>query len=185
MLDMFRHPDKVEAACEKLLPMMLRVGLSAKARGVPRCFIPLHKGLDGFMSPDQFNRFFWPTLKALAEGLIAEGVTPCLFWEGNVESRLETIADIPAGKAVYGFEQTDMFKAKEVLGEVVCLKGAVPLSLLATGSPDEVRVYCRKLIEVVGRDGGFIMDASTVLDDAKPANVKAMFQATREYGVYR
>jgi uroporphyrinogen-III decarboxylase len=58
------------------------------------------------------------------------------------------------------------------------------LSLLATGSPDDIRAYCKKLIDVVGREGGFIMDASTVLDDAKPENVKAMFEFTKEYGRY-
>ena len=77
-----------------------------------------------------------------------------------------------------------MFKAKEILGDTVCLKGNVPLSLLIAGKPDDVKAYCRKLIDVVGAGGGFIMDSSTVIDDAKPENVKAMFDFTKEYGVY-
>jgi hypothetical protein len=184
MLDMFRRPNKLLDALEKLYPTMLEMGLAAKGRGIPRVFIPLHKGLDGFMSPTQFKKFFWPTLKRLVEDLIAGGCTPYLFWEGDVGSRLEIIADIPKGKAVYGFERTDMFRAKEVLGGIVCLKGNVPLSMLKTGTSDEVKAYCKKLIDVVGKDGGFIMDASTVVDDAKPDNLKAMFAFTKEYGVY-
>ncbi|MDP6179562.1 MAG: uroporphyrinogen decarboxylase family protein [Desulfatiglandales bacterium] len=184
MLDMFRRPDKLLETTEKLLPMMLKLGLTAKARGVPRVFIPLHKGLDGFISQDQFKTFYWPTLKKLIEGLIKEDCTPFVFWEGDVESRLEMIGDIPSGKAVYGFEQTDMFKAKEVLGDNVCLKGNVPLSLLAAGTSDDVKGYCKKLIDVVGKGGGFIMDSSTVIDDAKPENVKAMFEFTKKYGSY-
>jgi uroporphyrinogen-III decarboxylase len=184
MLDMFRRPNKLLDALEKLYPTMLEMGLAAKARGIPRVFIPLHKGLDGFMSPAQFKKFFWPTLKRLIEDLIAGGCTPYLFWEGDVGSRLEIIADIPKGKVVYGFERTDMFRAKEVLGGIVCLKGNVPLSMLKTGTPDEVKAYCKKLIDVVGKDGGFIMDASTVVDDANPDNLKAMFAITKEYGVY-
>jgi hypothetical protein len=185
MLDMFRRPEKLLAALEKLYPLMVDMGLAARDRGVPRVFIPLHKGLDGFMSPVQFKKFFWPTLKRLIEVLIAGGCTPNLFWEGDVTSRLEIIGDIPKGKAIYSFERTSMFRAKEVLGGVVCLKGNVPLSMLKTGTPDEVKGYCRKLIDVVGKDGGFIMDASTVVDDAKPENLKAMFQFTKEYGVYQ
>jgi uroporphyrinogen-III decarboxylase len=184
MVDMFRQPDKLLEATEKLLPMMLKVGLTAKERGVPRVFIPLHKGLDGFMSPEQFKTFYWPTLKKLIEGLIEEDCTPIVFWEGDVASRLEIIVDIPPGKAIYGFERTDMFKAKEVLGDTVCLKGNVPLSMLVTGTPNEIKEYCKKLIDVVGKGGGFIMDGSTTLDDAKPENVKAMFEVTKEYGVY-
>jgi uroporphyrinogen-III decarboxylase len=137
------------------------------------------------MSLEQFKKFFWPTLKKLVEGLIEGGCTPNLFWEGDVASRLEVIRDIPRGKAIYSFERTNIFRAKEILGDTVCLKGNVPLSLLATGTPDDVKQYCKKLIDVVGKGGGFIMDSSTVIDDAKPENLKAMFDFTREYGVYR
>ncbi|GAI27983.1 unnamed protein product, partial [marine sediment metagenome] len=98
--------------------------------------------------------------------------------------RLEIISDIPKGKAVYHFECTDIFKAKEILGDRVCIRGNVPLSLLCTGTPEEVKDYCKKLIDVVGKDGGFIMDAGATLDDAKPENVKAMCDFTKEYGVY-
>jgi uroporphyrinogen-III decarboxylase len=56
--------------------------------------------------------------------------------------------------------------------------------MLATGGPEDVRAYCRKLIDVCGKDGGFIMNSSTGLCDAKPENVRAMFDFTREYGVY-
>jgi uroporphyrinogen-III decarboxylase len=184
MLDMFRRPDKVVEACEKLLPIMLKTGLAAKARGHKRVFIPLHKGLDGFMSPEQFNIFYWPTLKELVIGLIDEGLNPFLLWEGDCTSRLEAIADIPKGKAVYWFERTDIFKAKEILGDTVCLRGNVPLSILVSGTPDDVRGYCKRLIDRVGKDGGFILDASTVLDDARPENVKAMIDFTKEYGIY-
>ncbi len=56
--------------------------------------------------------------------------------------------------------------------------------LLMAGTPDEVKAHCKKLIDGVGRDGGYILDACSGLDDAKPENVKAMFEAVREYGVY-
>lgn len=185
MLDMYRRPDKVVKACEKLLPIMFETAINAtRASGNPRVFIPIHKGLDGFMSEDQFKRFFWPTLRELMITLIEAGCNPCPLWEGDCTSRLPVIRDIPPGKACYAFEATDMVKAKEILGETVCIRGNVPLSIVATGTPDDVISYCKNLIDKAGRDGGFIMDTSTGLDDAKPENVKAMFDFTREYGVY-
>lgn len=184
MLDIFRRPEKLIQATERLLPIMLRIGLSAKERGVSRVFIPLHKGLDGFMSQDQFKTFYWPTLKKLIEGLIEGGCTPMVFWEGDVTRRLEIIGDIPRGKAIYSFERTDMVAAKDVLGDVVCLKGNVPLSILIMGSSEEVKGYCKKLIDVVGKGGGFILDSATNLDDANPENVKVMYEFTKEYGRY-
>jgi uroporphyrinogen-III decarboxylase len=186
MLDMYRCPDQLHDALEKVYQMMLRLGLSApKLPGVHLVFIPLHKGLDGFMSLDQFKMFFWPTLKKLMLDLIEAGYTPCPLWEGNCDSRLETIADMPKGKTVYWFEQTDIFRAKEILGDRICLRGNVPASLLNVGTPQQVEDYCKKLIDVVGRDGGFLMDGATgIPDEAKPENVRAMVETTKSYGVY-
>ena len=185
MLDMYRRPDKLIKACEHMLPFMIEMAVNGyKASGNPRVFIPIHKGLDGFMSLDQFKKFYWPTLRELMVALINQGMNPCPLWEGDCTSRLEVIKDIPAGKACYAFEATDMIKAKEVLEGRVCIRGNLPLSVLITGTPDDARRHVKHLIKTVGRDGGYIMDSSTGLDDAKPENVKAMFEATREYGVY-
>jgi uroporphyrinogen-III decarboxylase len=184
MLDMYRVPDKLLRATEQMYHNMLQNGLAALKSGIPRVFIPLHKGADSFMSPKQFETFYWPTLKRLIHELVDNKLIPFVFWEGDCMARLEMISDVPRGKVVYMFESTDIFRAKEVLGDVACLRGNVPISILMTGTPDDVRRYCKKLIDVVGKNGGFIMDASANLDDANPENVKAMIDFTKEYGVY-
>jgi uroporphyrinogen-III decarboxylase len=137
------------------------------------------------MSPEQFKTFYWPGLRKLMLGLINEGLRPCPLFEGDYTSRLEIIADVPKGKACYAFERTNIFKAKEVLGDHVCIRGNMPSSLLCAGTPDEVKDHCKRLIDVVGKGGGYIMDAGASLDDAKPENVHAMIDFTKEYGVYR
>jgi len=185
MLDMYKRPDKLMQAIEKVLPMELQAGtFAAKRSGNPRVFIPLHKGADGFMSSEQFKTFYWPTLRKLIVGLIDEGLTPWVLFEADYTSRLEIIRDIPAGKAIYHFERTDIFKAKAILGDVVCIRGGVPNSLLCTSTPNEVKDHCKKLIDIVGKGGGFIMDAGAIIDEAKPENMKAMVDFTKEYGVY-
>jgi hypothetical protein len=185
MLDMYRRPDQVLKACEKLLPMMLENAIvPAKMSKNPRVFIPLHKGQEGFMSLEQFKKFYWPTFRELLVGLVSEDLTPLVLVEGSYTSRLDIIKDVPEGKICYWFENTDMVKAKEVLGGKVCIMGSVPMSLLVGGTPDQVRTCCKSLIDTVGKDGGYIMSSSAQLDDAKPENVKAMFEFTKEYGVY-
>ncbi len=185
LLDLYRRPATVIAACEKFLPFLVNKGVAgARASGNPRVFIPLHKGVDGAMSREQYLRFYWPTLRELLLALIGEGLCPCPFFEGEYSTRLDIIKDIPAGKVCYKFESVDMAKAREVLGEGICLRGGVPASLLVTGYPEAVREHCRKLISTVAPKGAFIMDSSSALDDAKPENVKALFDATREFGRY-
>jgi uroporphyrinogen-III decarboxylase len=185
MLDIYRRPDKIVQACEKLLPTMIEMGVSGvKKSGNPRVFIALHGCVEGFMSVEQFKRFYWPTFKGLMEGLIDQGCNPFILVEGGSTSRLEIMADVPQGKIWYWFENVDMIKAKKILGGKVCIGGNVPLSILTTGTPDQVRTYCKKLIDTVGKDGGYIMSAAGSPEDAKIENIKAMIDFTKEYGVY-
>jgi len=186
MLDMFRQPDRLIKACEKLLPILLGMAVAtAKMSGNPRVFIPLHRGAEGFMSLKQFETFYWPTLKRLLLGLIDAGLTPCPFFEGDYTSRLNYLLELPRGKALGYFDTSDIIRVKEILGNHLCIMGNVPCSLLQTGSPQNVKDYCKKLIDVVGKGGGFIMAPRSAIDEVKPENLKAMIDFTREYGVYR
>lgn len=183
MLDMYRNPDRLLAAIDRVTPSMIEQAVSAaKTAGVNRVFIPLHKGLDGFMSAEQFRRFYWPSLRKLMLACIDAGFTPNPLFEGDCNSRLEIIKDIPRGKAVYWFERTDLFKAKEVLGDTVCIEGGVPASLMIGGTPDQVKAYCRRLIEVLGKGGGFILNGDVgIPDESKVENVRAVAEAVLEY----
>ena len=184
MLDMFRHKDKLLAAMDKAAVYITESAIAGSANKYGNhVFIPLHWGLDGFMSPDQFETFFWPQLRRMILDLIDADLVPYVFWEGDCGMRLETIGDIPAGKAIYKFERTDLFRAKEILGDTVCLQGNVPPSMLNTGTPQEVDEYCAKLIEVVGKGGGFILDGgASIPDEAKRENVAAMVESVHKYG---
>ena len=186
MIDMYRQPDKVLEAMERLIPLMTRMGIeSVQTSGRPVVFIPLHKGAGSFMSDEQFKGFYWPTLRKVILGLIAEGLVPFVIAEGAYNnSRLEIVKDIPRGKTLWLFDDTDMVKAKKVLGDTACIAGNVPILLLRTGKPEEVKVYCKKLIDVAGKDGGFIMASGAVIDRAKPENLRMMIEFTKEYGVY-
>jgi len=57
-------------------------------------------------------------------------------------------------------------------------------SLLVTGTHERIREYCRRLIDAVGKKGAFIIDSCSGLDDATSENVRALFDATREYDGY-
>lgn len=186
LVDLRRQPQNVLAACEKILPSVLELGLNGcRNSGVPVCFIPLHKCMDGFMSQEQFLKFYWPTLLELIRALIAENITPYLLVEGVCDQRLPImINDVPAGKCIFHLENSNIFKAKELARDKVCLRGNIPASILCTGSPEDTRQYCKKLIEIAGAGGGFIMDTAVNLTDAKAENVKVMFEYTREHGLY-
>ncbi|MBE3588610.1 MAG: hypothetical protein IMW93_08675 [Thermoanaerobacteraceae bacterium] len=136
MLDMYRQPEKLLQALEVLTPLAIRMGVSsARAAGNPLVFMPLHKGADGFLSDEQFRTFYWSSLRKVIMGLIEEGLVPFLFAEGGYNTRLEVIHDLPKGKTVWLFDNTDMARAKEALGNTACIAGNVPISMLTLGTP--------------------------------------------------
>ena len=185
MIDLHRHPDLILKAIERITPLAIKQGVSGASSQVnPIVFMPLHKGADGFMSDEQFRTFYWPSLKAVVLGLIEEGCVPCLFCEGGYNSRLEYLAELPKGTTLCVFDRTDMTRAKEILGGTVCIGGNVPSGLVLTGTAEQMTAYCKDLIEKAAPGGGFMVAFGTAMDEGKPDTVRAMIEATREYGVY-
>jgi uroporphyrinogen-III decarboxylase len=142
-------------------------------------------GVDEFMSPDTYAKFYWPGLKALMMAGIENGITPFVFCEGNYNTRLEQLCDVPEGKVIYMFEKVDMKKAKETVGKVACICGNLPTATLMFGKPQQVEDEAKKLLDICAPGGGFIMDCSIVLDNCPKENLHAMFDTTLKYGVYK
>ncbi len=185
MKDLFRNKDKLLALLDKAAVFLLRQAVAgARASGNPIVFIPVHWAPDAFMSPKQFETFWWPSFRTMLLGLIDAGLIPMPMWEADCTKRLEVIRDIPPGKCIYWFERTDMVRAFEVLGDVVALRGNLSPSMMTTGTPEEVDAAVRHLAENVFHKGGrLILDCAFGIPDETPVeNVRAMFDAARKYG---
>ncbi len=185
--DLMEVPDKVMKACEALMPHLGYLALtgadSQKQIPIP---IWMHRGCTPFISKHHFDRIYWPTLKPIVEALWAQGNQTLFYAEGKWESHLDRFAELPAGSIVYHIDQGDPKVVHAALGRKFCLSGGLSNTLLAFGTPEQVKARCKELIETIGADGGYIMDASAIMqNDATIENLKAMTDATREYGVYR
>jgi hypothetical protein len=186
MTDMFRQPDKLLSACEFLLKKTLERPIpSPSENGYYRIFMTITRGSEDFLSKKQFDTFYWPTFKTLVMTLIERGLTPCIFFEGNFTSRLEYLLEFPKGSLLARLDTTDIFRAKEILKGHICIEGNVPSSLLQVGTVQDVKDHCKKLIDVVGKGGGYILSPRSSTDEVKQENLKAMIEFTKEYGVYR
>ncbi len=185
-VDIHRQPEKVLAACEALMPHMM---FNALAGADPEKNVPIsiwmHRGCVPFLSPGAFEKFHWPTLKQIIKQIWSQGWQILFYAEGNWNGNLNYIAELPERSIIFQADRTDIFKADKAFGHRFCLSGGIPNDLLAYGTPNEVRAYCKKIIDGVAKDGGFIMDAGAIFqDDAEIENVKAMTDFTVEYGVY-
>lgn len=185
-MDMATQPEKVLRACEALMPHLCHVAVtSADPSGQVPVGFWMHRGCVPFVSPEQFQSHYWPTVKPIIEELWRRGHQTLFYAEGDWGHHLESFAELPDASIVYHVDQGDVFETHKRIGHKFCLSGGIPNFLLAYGTPDQVRERCRQVIDGVARDGGYIMDASAIMsNDTSVENLRALTDFTREYGTY-
>ena len=189
-LDMYKQPEKLLEAIDsytaKRVRRIHRGPESLRLGGSPVVGFPLHKGADGFMSDKQFRTFYWPSLRAMILALYEEGYVSELRTQGSYESRLEAVQDLPKGSVIWHFYLTNLEIGYKALGGTQCIVGSVPQSLLQVGSIKEVEAYTRKMIDIGGKKGGFMLTSPGALGkEASGDNIKAMIRTVKEYGRYK
>ncbi len=185
MVDMYRYPDKLKAACDVMVHEMANFALSTAdpSRRVP-IFVPTHKAM--FLSPDQFDAFYWPSFKKTLEFLFAAGYTVRAYLEGDWGVHLHRLLELPKGKVLFDIDsQGDIVQAKEILGGHSCVAGGVKDSELILGTPGEVRQRVKTLCETVGEGGGYIISGGCNFPYTMGGeNLRALIDAVLEFGVY-
>ena len=193
-MDIFERPDKVKEMCEWLVDyeceLAMRDAMVMGAGEVPGAEIIffVNGGPPG-MSPWIFDEFFWPTAKRMIDIFVNRGFKVHCHWDNDLTRNLDTMSEmakgLPKGKVLLDLEKTNMKKAKEIMGDSVCIFGNVPSAMLVYGTPDDVDAFCRKLIEDCAPGGGFVLSTECETPwDSRPENVRAIIDAARKYGWY-
>jgi hypothetical protein len=184
LLDLMRRPDKVIAAMDVMIAETLDT-VSSQLKASEYLFgnTPISRSASTFISPAHFEKFVFPYIKKIAGLYMSANLTMVFHLDQNWLKFLPYFKELPQGKYIVELDGcTDIFEAKKILGGRICLMGDVPARLLKLGTPQEIEQYCRKLIDVVGKGGGFILSSGCdVPSDAKFGNVKAMVDTARNY----
>ena len=187
MIDIHERPEKVIEACNALIPHVVNTAL-AGADPLKRLpiFIPLHRGCHPFLSPRQFDAFYWPSLKKVTMMLIEAGYTIRAYLEGDWTPNWHHYNEFPRGKIICDMDnKADIFRARAEIGNTVCLGGGIPDSMFILGTPEQVRSRVRQLCETAGKDGGLIINGGCAIPyDTRTENFRAYVDATLEYGRY-
>jgi hypothetical protein len=181
LMDMYRNPDDLLAACEAYVPVLIKAIVGASDRsGAPAALYVLHKGADAFMSREQFEKFYWPTWKQVMMALYEEGITSYLFIEGSYNQRLEYLAEMPEKSLVCHFDQTDMKRVKELLSEKFIIAGNVPPSLMTAGTVDDVRAYCGDLVDLYADAPAYIMAHGCYFEKTTDEKLRAFMDSVKK-----
>jgi uroporphyrinogen-III decarboxylase len=185
LMDMYRNPEKLLETEEFFLHRTLAaIKRFEGPSGFPIASLAIHKGGDEFMSDKQFATFYWPAFKKVLEGIIDLGYMPLVGAEGYCDTRLEYFNEMPKGSVFWHLENTDMFRAKKILGDRFCIGGGLKYSQFVTDRPDEIKKRCKELIEVCGKGNGYIISSGGLFGVApggKLENVHAVLEAAKEY----
>jgi uroporphyrinogen-III decarboxylase len=180
--DMIRDPDKVTAVMEAIVPSLAPPQAERAVRmGYPGVWVGGWRSAPCWLSPAMWNRFAWPYFCQLVQEVVDAGLIAILHLDSCWDRELARFRELPKGKCLMATDgTTDLFRAKEVLGDHMCLMGDVPATMFALGSPDEVYRYCETLIRELGPSGFILQSGCDIPPDAKPGNVQAMVAAATD-----
>ena len=138
-----------------------------------------------FISIKHFEELFWPYFKKMVSKYVNNGYIVQMHMDTDWTDRLHYFKELPKGKLyLHMDERTDIFKAKEILGDHICIQGNLKPSLFKLGTPAMIEKQVKEIIDKCAEGGGLFVGAE-IPDDAKLENVKAMIDTCKTYGVYR
>ena len=182
--DLYYNPEPVERALKRMTEDFITKQVPmAKGSGVNGCLLTEERASGYHYPPSIFERFWWPYTQQIVDAFWSEGIVTLFHLDTCWDKNMPYFKELPKGSAIVGLDSTtNIFQAKEVLRGHLCIYGDVPATLLSIGSPEDVEAYCRKLIDEVGGDGGFILGSGcAVPPDCRPENFRAMIETGKNY----
>lgn len=182
-MDCYKKPDKVKAALDAMQPTVVNtaVELCKAAHGVAT-WIGGWRGASALVSVKIWDKLVWPYMVDAAMTLIANGITPTFHLDQSWDRDIERFLELPAKKCILNTDgMTDLRNAKKKLGDHMAFMGDVPAQLLATGTPEQVSDYVKKLLNDIGTKGVFMTPGCDAPANAKFENMAAMFKAAAEF----
>ncbi|MFZ0932295.1 MAG: uroporphyrinogen decarboxylase family protein [Syntrophobacteraceae bacterium] len=182
--DIRQIPEKLEAVMEAMLDDLIKEAIdSANISGEPGVMLVMERGAGFYYPLPIYERFEYPHMKRMVEAFSAAGLITVMHLDQDYTKNVPYFKDLPAKMVVAEFDsRTDIFKAKEILKGHMCIAGDVPAALLSLGTPKEVEAYCKKLIDVVGDGGGFILSTGcTCPVECRMENFQAMIDTAKNY----
>jgi len=134
------------------------------------------------ISRKHFEAFVLPYLKQFTDWAKSNNVLTLLHICGDTTDRLD-LYPLTGANCISLDHKTDIAKAKKMLYGKMCFSGNIdPVGILLQGSVQQVEEACRRVIEAVGTDGGFILMPGCDIPPMVPyENLQKFVQVAREW----
>lgn len=182
--DLRRHRSQIREACEAVLPILFKLGMPEKIDGFSKVRTALH--MPPYMRQKDFEDLWLPTYKTMLEQYAARGIRMSCFCENDWTRYLDYLLELPTGTEIM-FEYGDPKEIKNKLGHKFIIKGLYPLSLLKTGTKQEVLDKAKELLDTMLPGGGYIFEFDKIpvsLNDINFENYVALSEFVYDYAKY-
>jgi hypothetical protein len=187
MLKMYDDPGLIEMLLEKYFQYSAAVTRAAIERDVD--FLAIDDDIcdnSGFLVNPDFIKAEWVgRTRAIIDPFVSRGKPVILHCCGNVQKVIPLAIDMGIS-AIHPLQPTcnDIFEYRERFGNNICLMGNMDLAgVMTRGTPDQVRDDTRRHLEILSRNGRYIVASShSITDDVPPANYRAMIETAWLYG---
>jgi MtaA/CmuA family methyltransferase len=136
------------------------------------------------VSPELYAKYALPYEKKIVDVAHAAGLPYTLHICGNTEAILDRMPEIGADAFELDYK-TDISRILETLGKKTAFIGNIdPSGVLAMGTPEEVRIKTKELLDIYAGKGKFILNAGCAIPSTTPSeNLIAMIQTARNYKI--
>ncbi|MFX1274833.1 MAG: uroporphyrinogen decarboxylase family protein [Promethearchaeota archaeon] len=182
-----KNKEEVKEICDLFLKGMMANNLMMYLfTQVKRTYVCLERVSSTFLSPKNFEELVLPSLLTIIKSNVRNGLTTVFHMDTDWTPFFHYFLEFPKnGKYILHLEDSDIFKAKEMLGDRFCLMGNIQTKLLRFGTEKQIEDYTRKLIEICGAGGGYLMaEGCEVAPDTPMRNMKVWIETTLKYGKY-
>ncbi|MGQ9469421.1 MAG: uroporphyrinogen decarboxylase family protein [Nitrososphaerales archaeon] len=179
--DIIRYPWKINRTCDIIVDEMSKIFVRlCELSNVRRLWLSFINSTPDIVGPPNFSSFVWPTARIMIEQLIEAKILPILQFDVDASPVLNYLKELPKGECILHLDSsTNIIKAKESIGNHMCIMGNVSFLKLAT--PEDVKAYCKDLIDHVGEKGGFILSSENpiVIEEEPMEKVKAIIDSKK------
>ncbi|MCP8320992.1 MAG: hypothetical protein H3Z52_08635 [archaeon] len=180
--DVIRYPWKINRACDMIVDEMTKLFINlCELSDVRRLWLSFINSTPETVGPPNFSSFVWPTARIMIEQLIDAKIVPILQFDVDASPLLNYLKELPRGECILHVDSsTDIVKAKESVGNHICIMGNVSFLKLTTS--EDVKAYCKDLVNKLGEKGGFILssDNPIVIDEEPIEKVRAIVDVKKK-----
>lgn len=189
--DMHNNDEKAEYLLNRITTYREASARAFAAAGADIIYlgddVAMQTGL--MISPKMYNKWFKPYLARVINA--AKSVNPNVLIQYHSDGMINKLVPdlLEVGVDILNPIQpecVDHAWIKTAYGSQVAFCGGIGVqSVLPFGTPEEVRLHVRHVIETLGANGGLIIAPSHIIErDVSIENIKAMLSAIDEFGNY-